>query len=202
MLLAKVSNGRYRPVDSTNNLIATIRRSTITVETESEPTMATTKKTPAKKSPAKQTAAKQSPAKQTAAKRAVAKRAVAKRAVAKRAVAVRTVVAQPNVANPIAAAVPVAQAAAARGREQLDDAVVLAREIVTTSVGLPFVIQARLGGLSMFEMPRVDLAAVATLLDDAKAQGATKLAAIQDRAGEITSLVVDSTKKLRDRVAA
>jgi hypothetical protein len=130
-------------------------------------------------------ATKKTPAKQTAAKKAATKQPIAK-----------SNVAMPN-----------------PRREQLDDAVELAREIVTTSVGLPFAIQARLAGLTMFEVPRVDLAAVATLLDDAKAEGATKLAAIQgridpiaatvqQRAGELTCLVVDSTKKLRDRVAA
>lgn len=95
-----------------------------------------------------------------------------------------------------------------RGREQLDDVVELAREVVTTSIGLPFALQSRLG-----TMPKFELAAVASLLDDAKAQGATRVAALQElvdpvaatvqqRAGELACLVAERSKQLRDRIAA
>jgi hypothetical protein len=63
-------------------------------------------------------------------------------------------------------------------------------EVVTTSLGIPFVIQSRIGAL-----PRIDLTAVATFLDEAKRQGAVRLVAAQQRIEPVA-------KRVRDLVAA
>ena len=115
--------------------------------------------------------------------------------------------AQQHVNPPVTSTTPAASIVD-RGREQLDDVAEFAREVVTTSIGLPFALQSRLG-----TMPKFELAAVASLLDDAKAQGATRVAALQDlvdpvaatvqqRAGGLACLVAERSKQLRDRIAA
>jgi hypothetical protein len=63
-------------------------------------------------------------------------------------------------------------------------------EVVTTSLGIPFAIQSRLGHL-----PRIDLTTVATFLDEAKHQGAVRLVAARQRVEPIA-------KRVRDLVAA
>jgi hypothetical protein len=63
-------------------------------------------------------------------------------------------------------------------------------EIVTTSLGIPFVIQSRLG-----DLPRIDLTTVATFLDQANHQGAVRLVAARQRIEPVA-------KRVRDLVAA
>ena len=62
-------------------------------------------------------------------------------------------------------------------------------EIVTTSLGIPFVIQSRLG-----DLPRIDLTTVATFLDEAKHQGAVRLVAARQRVEPVA-------KRVRELVA-
>src|SRR5215207_5367839 len=126
-----------------------------------------------------------------ATKKAPARNTAARKTPAKKAAASTSTTTAPVAAAKQAVTVPV---------EQLTDAVEFVRDVALTSLGLPFVLQSRferpslaLPSLSMpkFELPNVDLVAVAALLDEAKLEGALRVAALQTRIEPIAKRVRD-----------
>jgi hypothetical protein len=121
----------------------------------------------------------------------------------KKAATTKTAAKRAPVAKPAAAtAAPAAAAsrAAVLPVEQLTDALGFVRDVALTSVGLPFVLQSRFERPSLampslrmpsFELPDVDLVAVAALLDEAKLEGAVRVAALQSRIEPIATRVRD-----------
>jgi hypothetical protein len=164
--------------------------------------MATTRKTTARKAAPRKAAAKKTVARKTVAKRSVAAPVATQNSVD----AVRDTIA--SVAREADDTVKQYTAVAT---EQFADALEFVRGVVDISVGIPFVVQARIADNAalpkldgeaakallddMGSVPSVDFDAVKAFLDEAKGEGHARIAGVQSRIEPL----VDS---LRARYAA
>jgi hypothetical protein len=175
--------------------------------------------TPANETVTKKAPAKRAPARKTATKKATAKKATAKKVAAPKVVTTRVAAAT----APVAAATAVAS-------DQFGMMMLLARDIVDTSIGIPFVLQARLSDTPSFDLetfksfvddavgrlgsaPSVDLDAIKAFLDEAKREGHSRVVAVQvtlepvvSNAAllpvQLTELIETGRAKLRTLIAA
>jgi hypothetical protein len=192
--------------------------------------MATTKKTVAKKATTRKTSPRKTTARKTAARQTTARRAATKQTVAQPA-ATTTAAAKATstvdaVRDSIASAAreaddTVKQYAAVAG-EQLTDALEFVRGVIDISVGIPFVVQARVAdGAELPKLdtevakallddvkarlsaaPSVDFDAVKAFLDEAKGEGHARIADVQSRVEPVVRDVSKRVDALRARYAA
>ncbi len=153
--------------------------------------MATTKSTTAKKAAPKKTTAKKTTAKKATVKKATVKKASAKRATPEQAT-VSTDAVRESIASATRGADDTIKQYTAVASDQLAELLELVRNIVDTSIGIPFVVQSRLSETAT--VPTVDLAAVKALVDDAKA----RLSATPSFDFDAVKSLLDDTKSFLD----
>ena len=177
--------------------------------------MATTKKTVAKKAAARKTTPRKAVTKKT-----VAQPAATARAAAKPTSAVDVV--RDSIASAAREADDTAKQYAAVASEQLVDALEFVRGVVDISVGIPFVVQARVAdGVALPKLdteiakallddlkarlsaaPSVDFDAVRAFLDEARGEGHARIANVQSRVEPVVQDVSKRVDALRNRYAA
>lgn len=164
--------------------------------------MATATTTKARKATTKKTTAKKATAKKATAKKAAPRKATAKKAPARKVAAQRAASPVDTVREAMTSVAHDAEETVEQfgkvANDQFSEILDVARDIVDTSVGIPFVLQTRLPELRALEVdsfksmledfksrlnstPSVDLDAVKAFLDEAKDEGHSRLAALQDR---------------------